>query len=100
MDIFSLINTQLKQENKKLIQENKELAKSICEKDFEIKHLKELLDDYLKAKENGCERGDYCGHCEHSVFVKCSGAVKCVCTYGRCKHFKKETEIIDWHNLI
>ena len=51
----------------------------------ENQKLKELLDAELKAKENGCHRGNYCRGCIHGVVV----GNTCYCTFGQCNNFQK-----------
>lgn len=60
----------------------------------EVFELKRLLESELKAKENGCHRGNYCSVCENAVLIDCGGKVTCYCTYGQCEHFKKETHFL------
>lgn len=60
----------------------------IKERDADIAKLQELLDAQLKAKENGCYRGQYCAVCKHGVVIRGT----CYCTYGQCAHFEKGVE--------
>ena len=57
----------------------------------EVDSLKKLLDAELKAKENGCHRGDYCRCCKHAVVIR----DRCYCTYKQCEHFEKEFHFCD-----
>ena len=65
----------------------------IADKNLEISLLKEekqklktLLEAELKAKENNCHRGNYCGGCVHSVLI----GNTCYCTFGQCDNFEKD----------
>jgi hypothetical protein len=65
----------------------------IARKEWEIsslkkenQKLKELLDAELKAKENGCHRGNYCRGCVHGIVVENT----CYCTFGQCDNFQKD----------
>lgn len=61
----------------------------------EILHLKKMLDAEIKAKENGCHRGQYCANCKHAVLVKIGTEATCYCTYGQCEHFEKEHHVVE-----
>ena len=61
----------------------------------EITMMKALLEAELKAKENGCHRGNYCSACKHAVLIKTFDKTTCYCTYGQCEHFEKELHLYD-----
>ena len=61
----------------------------------EIARLKALLEAELRAKENGCHRGEYCSACKHAVLIKTWDKTTCYCTYGQCEHFGKEWHLYD-----
>ena len=61
----------------------------------EISRLNALLEAELKAKENGCHRGNYCSACKHAVLIQICNKTTCYCTYGQCEHFEKEYHLYD-----
>ena len=83
-----------KREYDYLLDENRKLQTLLNKERQEKRELKRLLEAELKAKENNCHRGNYCGNCSHSVFVRYNGYIECICTYGQCEHFEKELEVV------
>lgn len=86
------------EELKSLLSKNEErrlaLAGDKAQLQSELEQTKELLASARAAKENGCLRGEYCGHCKHHIMVRrypgSAECTKCICTYGACPHFEKE----------
>lgn len=66
-----------------------EAANKLLKKQNE--ELKELLEAALKAKENGCHRGQYCLCCKHAVLIY----NRCYCTFKQCENFEKERSVIE-----
>lgn len=85
----------------------KKTDNEICELKAKISNLerknnmlKDLLSAALQAKENGCQRGQYCCGCAHAVLVDEHDKIACYCTYGQCDHFEKSKENIIYGNRV